>query len=333
MALFDFSGLAAAADAWDDLVACTPEIDRFCTSSAWIVPAQAAFCPHAAPCIAMDARGAVALMALPIGLGAAGGLPLEAGWGLAAPFAGPEPLAVVDLLAELWRDPPHEMHALFMSGIPPRGRWMDALVQRFGRRHRVGVGTRCLRRQARIDDGLDGFFSRRSPKFRASLRRALRRADETDVAFERVSGGELSAIYGRILQVEAASWKGRQGDGIDTGAPRYFYRLIVERLLARDTLRVVFATRDGQDIAYVLGGIFGDTYRGLQVSFVEGFERDAPGNLVQHAMIEWLVEDGLSTYDLGTDMPYKRRWAEVEVETVTVAVAPRDSRFARLFVG
>lgn len=333
MATLDFDGLAAAADDWDALIARTPEIDRFCSSSAWIVPARAAFCPHAEPCIARDGRGAVALMTLPIGAGAWGGLPLEAGWGLAAPFAGPDPRAAVELLAELWDDPPHRMDALFLSGIPPRGAWMTALVGRFGGSHRVGVGTRCLRRRARIDDGLDGFFARRSAKFRASLRRALRRGADAGVCFERVSAGPLDAIFGRILAIEARSWKGRQGDGIDSGSPRVFYRFIIERLLARRALRVLFATRDGEDIAYVLGGLFDDTYRGLQVSFVEGFEAHAPGNLVQFGMIEWLVEDGLSIYDLGTDMPYKRRWAEEEISTVTVAIVPRRSRFARLFIG
>lgn len=329
----DFPGLAAAADAWDALVARTPEVDRFCTSSAWIVPARGAFCPSAAPCIAMDDRGAVALMTLPVGLGAYGGLPLEAGWGLAAPFAGAEPRAVVDLLDELWRDPPHRMDTLFLSGLPARGVWMDALIARFGAGHRIGVGTRCVRRRARIDDGLDGFMARRSARFRANLRRAVRRGADRGIAYERVSSGPLDALYARILAVESRSWKGRQGDGIDTGAPRFFYRMIIERLIARDALRVVFARTGDEDVAYVLGGLFGDTYRGLQVSFVQGHETDGPGNLVQHEMIRWLVDDGLRIYDLGTDMPYKRRWAEESVETVTVAVVPRGSRFARMFVG
>jgi len=333
MQMLDFPGLAAAADRWDALVAETPEIDRFCTSSAWIVPARAAFCPYAEPVVALDERGAVALMALPIGAGAHGGLPLEAGWGLAAPFAGSDPRAVVDLLAEVWRDPPHRMDALFMSGLPPHGQWMRALVAEFGAAYRVGVGTRCLRRRAFIGDGVDGFFERRSAKFRANLRRQVRRATDRGVRYERVSTGPLDAVFERILAVEAASWKGQQGDGIDTGSPRAFYRNIIERLLARDALRVVFARWGGADIAYVLGGLFGDTYRGLQVSFVQGHERDAPGNLAQLAMIEWLVEQGLALYDLGTDMPYKRRWAEDESETVTVAVVPRASRFARMFVG
>lgn len=327
----DFAGLAAHADAWDARIAETPEIDRFCSSSAWIVPARAAFCPGAQPCIAADERGMVALMVLPVGMGAYGGLPLEAGWGLAAPFAGADPRAVVDLLDDLWRDPPCRLDALFLSGLPARGRWMDALAERFGHRHRLGIGTRCVRRRAHISDGLDGFMARRSAKFRANLRRAVRRADDRGLGYERVGGGPLGPLYDRILAVEARSWKGRAGDGIDSGAPRAFYRLVVERLLARDALRVVFATRDGEDVAYVLGGLFGDTYRGLQVSFARGHEADGPGNLVQFEMIRWLVEDGIAIYDLGTDMPYKRRWAEDSVETVTIAVAPRSSPFARWF--
>lgn len=333
MQTLDFPGLAAAADDWDALVARTPEIDRFCTSSAWIVSARAAFCPGARPCIALDGQRGVALMALPVGVDTRGGLPLEAGWGLAAPLVGPDPDATVALLDGLWRDAPDPMDVLFLSGLPRRGRWMDALLRRFRGRFRVGVGTRCTRRRAHIGDGLDGFFARRSPKFRANLRRAVRRAAETGVVYERVAEGPLGSLYDRILAVEARSWKGLQGDGIDSGAPRLFYRLIVERLIARGALRVVFATRDGEDLAYVLGGLFGDTYRGLQVSYVEGFESDGPGNLVQHEMIRWLIEEGLVVYDLGTDMPYKRRWAEEAMETVTVAVVPAGSRFARMFVG
>lgn len=333
MQTLDFAGLAAAADEWDALVARTPEIDRFCTSAGWIVPARAAFCPGARPCIALDHDSGVALMALPVGVGAWGGLPLEAGWGLAAPMVGPDPEAAVDLLDRLWRDMVDPLDVLFLSGLPRRGVWMDALFRRFRGRFRIGVGTRCIRRRARIDDGLDGFFARRSPKFRASVRRAVRRAEDRGIVYERVAGGALDAIFGRILAIESQSWKGLQGDGIDTGQPRLFYRLIIERLLALGTLRVVFASREGQDLAYVLGGLFGETYRGLQVSYVEGFEGDAPGNLVQHEMIAWMCDEGLAIYDLGTDMPYKQRWAEEDMETVTVAIAPRGSRYARMFIG
>ncbi len=331
MEMLSFEGLAAWADGWDALVAETPDIDRFCTSSAWIVPARAAFCPSAGALIARDEGCAVALMTLPIGRGRLGALPLEAGWGLAGPFAGRDPYAVVGLLDRLWAAAPEPVDALFLSGLPQEGAWLRALMRQFARDKNVGVGTRCVRRVAALDGGLAGFMGRRSAKFRANLRRAARRAEREGFGYERVDGGDLAAVYGRVLDVERRSWKGRQGDGIDTGLPRAFYRLIVERLLARDALRVVFVQRDGQDVAYVLGGLFGETYRGLQVSFDDALSAFEPGNLAQRAMIEWLCEAGLERYDLGTDMPYKRRWAEEAQVTVTVAIAPKGGSASGFF--
>jgi hypothetical protein len=279
----------------------------------------------------------VALMTLPIGLGRRGALPLEAGWGLAAPFAGAEPAAVVELLGELWaasrREAPEEeqVHALFLSGLPAVGAWMRAIRRRFEPRHRIGTATPCQRRVAELAGGLDGFFSRRSPKFRASVRRAERVARAEGFAAELHTGGALDALFARVLDVERRSWKGRRGEGIDRGLPRDFYRMIIERLLARGTLRLLFVRRGERDVAYVLGGLFGDTYRGLQVSFDEAAAEAAPGNLAQLWMIEALCEEGVARYDLGTDMPYKRRWAEGAIETVTIAVVPRGSVDERLF--
>lgn len=341
MQRLQFADLAAWADGWDALVERTPEVDPFCTSSAWIVPAQAAFCPDALPLIARDERGAVALMSLPIGLGRRGALPLEAGWGLAAPFAGPEPAAVVELLGELWAASRREageeqVHALFLSGLPAAGAWMRAIRRRFEPRHRIGTASPCQRRVAELAGGIDGFFARRSPKFRANVRRAERLARGEGFAAELHTGqgtqsGALDGLFARVLDVERRSWKGRRGEGIDRGPPRDFYRLIIERLLARGALRLLFVRRGERDVAYVLGGLFGDTYRGLQVSFDEAAAEAAPGNLAQLWMIEALCEEGVGRYDLGTDMPYKRRWAEVEIETVTIAVVPRGSVDERLF--
>lgn len=331
MEMLTFDGLAAWADGWDALVAETPHVDRFCTSSAWIVPARAAFCPSARPLIARDEACAVALMTLPIGRGRLGALPLEAGWGLAGPFAGRDPRAAVALLDRVWAAAPEPVDALFLSGLPQEGVWLRALMRQFARDKSVGVGTRCVRRVASLDGGFEGFMARRSAKFRANLRRAARRAAQGGFGYERVRRGELATVYARVLDVERRSWKGRQGDGIDTGLPRAFYRLIVERLLARDALRVVFVQREGQDVAYVLGGLFGETYRGLQVSFDAASAVFEPGNLAQRAMIEWLCEDGIERYDLGTDMPYKRRWAEDAQVTVTVAIAPKGGAASGMF--
>ncbi len=46
------------------------------------------------------------------------------------------------------------------------------------------------------------------------------------------------------------------------------------------------------------------------------------GNLVQYNMIQWLCDEGVKKYDLGMDMPYKRRWAENRLEFINLFVSP-----------
>ncbi|MCA9537934.1 MAG: GNAT family N-acetyltransferase [Myxococcales bacterium] len=323
MTWLTFAELDAQADAFDAEVARTPGVDRFCSSTPWILPAQAAFCPAAAPLVFADPTGYVAMMTVPVGSGHHAAVPLEAGWGLAAPFAGAKPEALIEGFFLALADPPTPVDALFLSGLPYRGIWMDAAARVFARNHRLGIGQTCQRRAARIDDGPEGFLGRRSSRFRANLRRAERVAQAGGVVFERHRGGDGEALYRRILAIETRSWKGREGQGIDGEPTCDFYRRIIKRLLARGGLRAVFATRDGADLAFVFGGVVDGTYRGLQVSFDADHTDLSLGNLAQWEMIRLLCEEGVATYDLGTDMPYKRRWAEPGLQTVTLAIMNR----------
>jgi CelD/BcsL family acetyltransferase involved in cellulose biosynthesis len=101
-----------------------------------------------------------------------------------------------------------------------------------------------------------------------------------------------------------------------------FYRLMVPRLHRRGALRLGFAQRDGQDLAYILGGIFGDTYRGLQFSFAADEEPLSLGNLCQYWQLERLCAENIALYDLGSEVEYKRRWGEIVHETVTLVAWP-----------
>ena len=83
---------------------------------------------------------------------------------------------------------------------------------------------------------------------------------------------------------------------------------------------MVFARLDGEDVAMGFGGILGDTFRGLQMSYDDRFRQLSLGNLIQWSLIEHLVTEGLRLYDLGTDIGYKRRWAEPGMETVALVV-------------
>jgi len=155
------------------------------------------------------------------------------------------------------------------------------------------------------------------------MRRASRRAAESGVTYEYlsvVSEAEADGLYERILRVEERSWKGMEGTGILDGGMNTFYRLMLPRLARRGALRVLFARHADTDIAFVFGGLLGDTYRGLQVSFDDKYREFALGNLMQMGMIERLCDEGIKRYDLGSELEYKSRWAENVHSTTTLWV-------------
>jgi hypothetical protein len=318
-----FDELDRHADAFDALVAQTPDVDHFCSSTDWILPAQAAFAPSAMPFVMAEPGACVALMRIPAEPRHEVAVPLEAGWGLASPFVGAEPAQLAEMLGTMVEHAPHPPDALFLSGIVRDSALHEHVVLRLAGRYRIGMGPPSGRRSTSIAGGLDGFLTRRSSRFRASLRRALRRAADGGLTFTYDADFDSAdAVIERIMAVETRSWKGRTGQGVDRGLARRFYELMVARLVRRGGLRVVFARLDEADVAFCLGGLFGETYRGLQVSFAEGLERWSPGNLVQLEMIRGLAAEGVETYHLGMEMPYKARWAEPGLETITLALLP-----------
>ena len=87
--------LAAAADDFDREVAQTPAIDRFCSSSAWVLAAGAALMPPRSP---FTFRGESGFFAAMRGVHPAGFPyiePIELAWGLASPLVGRDPVALV----------------------------------------------------------------------------------------------------------------------------------------------------------------------------------------------------------------------------------------------
>jgi len=174
---------------------------------------------------------------------------------------------------------------------------------------------------ASLEGGVEGFVSRRSRKMRANLRRARRKTQAAGVTFEEADLTRGSKeIYDRIIEIEMQSWKGLSGVGIDSGHMHDFYDEMVARLHAADALRVLFAREGGRDAAYILGGVLGDTFRGLQFSYIQELEELSLGNICQLEMVDRLVTEGVLNYDLGSDIEYKARWGESGLKTTTLVV-------------
>ena len=177
--------------------------------------------------------------------------------------------------------------------------------------------------QASLRGGPEGWLGRRSAKFRSSLRAAVRKARSEGLEIEPAfnpAPEAVAAVFGRILAVEQASWKGPRETGLLMRDMQSFYRELTERVARRGTLRVMFARHDNRDVGYILGGLIDDTYRGFQFSFDKRFGHLSLGNVMQYEKIVQLCEEGVEVYDLGIDMDYKRRWAETAVDTVSLAI-------------
>lgn len=308
--------LAAIAEDFDREVVRTPAIDRFCSSSAWILAATAALMPPRAP---FSFKGEYGYFAAMRGVHPAGFPyvePVELAWGLASPLIGSDPVGLVGEVVPLLASRRDWQLAIFagLTVTGPQRRALDATLPARWERRR---GQPTIRHVASLEGGVDGFLARRSRELRKSLRKSLRAAEAAGMTFEsvRASSGEAAALYDRVQAVEARSWKSREGVGIQSGPMRAFYGAMLPRLCALGQQRTIFARMHDRDVGYILGAVMAGEYRGLQFSYDEELAHFGIGGLLQYQQVIALCDEGIARYDLGTEMDYKRRWAEEIMET------------------
>lgn len=314
MEVVTLADLERQAEAFDDDAFATPEIDHFCSSTDWILPAREAWAADADTRILRGPHGWAALLHRVHANGIAVLAGFETMWGFACPFVGADPAPLVwdvaDTLAQ------REWHILLVSGLPLDSAVLGHVAAAFAH-HDVRHGPVLRRWEASLEGGVDGYLARRSARLRSNVRRAARRAREEGVTFEPATG-DPAAIYGRVLDVERRSWKGPVGTGLLLKEMTDFYRPLALRLGER--LRTVFARHEGLDVGYILGGVRHDTYRGFQFSFDDRYGHLSLGGLMQVRQIELLCAEGIATYDLGIDLDYKHRWADEPRDTLTLVV-------------
>jgi len=243
--------------------------------------------------------------------------PIELAWGLASPLIGRDSVALVEEVVPLLASRRDWQLAILagMTVTGPQRRALDATLPARWERRR---GQPTLRHVASLEGGLDGFVSRRSRELRKALRRSQRAAAEIGLTFESVRVAdprEAPALYARVQAVEARSWKSREGVGIHVGPMRAFYGAMLPRLCELGQQRTIFARAADRDVGYILGAVMGGEYRGLQFSYDDDHAQLGIGGLLQLEQVGELSAEGVMRYDLGTEMDYKRRWAEDTMET------------------
>ncbi len=250
--------------------------------------------------------------------------PLEAHWFFSRPLLGPN---AVHLLEELLAEPVHKIRrpCVAISGVELDSPLLSRLLRCLAGRYEVGCLDPITFRSAELSGGADGFLSRRTRKFRSNLKRAVQKAKAEGLVFERCtpeSDADATATFARMVAVETESWKGIENCGMTEEPYRTFYDAIFKRMSRNGISRAIFARHDGVDIGFVMGGVDGTCYRGQQFSYCANWAEFSVGNLLQWEMIQWLCEQNITRYDMGSILEYKAHWAEVELKSHTLVWRP-----------
>ena len=321
MQTLDIEDLRNDPDRLDRVVQKSSDVDRFCSSSAWALSALEAFHPESTPRIMEFESGLVALTEF-IAESERFLAPLESMWGLTCPILGPDPARISHQLCDWLLANRSDWQNLWFSGLRLGSPALLTLVERLGEEFPLQgcAGTAsCI---TSLVDGMEGFLRRRSPRFRQNIRRLRRHLRKASIWFEspKIQEADRDKLFERILLIEKESWKGQQNEGIGNPSMSAFYKSMTHRLIPKNRLRVLFARQGDTDCGYIFGGLFDQEYRGLQMSYREDCHELGIGNALQLQMIETLSEEGVTRYDLGMAIDYKRRWSDEIQESVCLSL-------------
>jgi hypothetical protein len=287
----------------------TPEISTYCSGTDWIMASSKHLVPRKKFYLS-ESDGHYALLARDVHNQIGPYLhSLEIDWGFASPHVGEKQCVGVHLLQDIMKRV-RDWNCVFLAGVGLAAAQLTKLSLQNKFDVVVKEGTHC--QISSLEGGVEAFLSRRSPSFRRSIRKAQRDADNVGLQFEHFQGEQdCAAWYQRIQDIEANTWKAREGKSIFAN-PRYeaFYGEAMSRAASDGRLRSVIAVLSGLDVGYIVGGVMENTYRGFQIGYADDFHTLSVGNLCQMAQIKTLCEEGITEYDLGMVIDYKSRWGE-----------------------
>ncbi len=314
----DLSEFRERAGAFDAAVEATPGVCGFCSGSLWQLAAHDHLHGTAPERrhLLLERDGTWLAFAEQEPSGVL--LPLEAAWMFGCPLAGDPGAALALLLdaARAERDTSGRPFVVFLGGMVRGGAMHLAALQTLSGRGRGLRQHECTdAMRIDLDEGVEAWLARRSRKFRRSLGEPA--TAPPGVSFEDASRGEPDELFERILAVQRRSYKWREGaDIFQLPEYREFYRALLRGLRNGGGLRLLFARRDGEDLAHIFGGVAGRRYRGLQMSYIEAARDFGLGNRLQLENLRLCAAEGIVDYDLGMPAPYKERWADRREERV-----------------
>ncbi len=241
--------------------------------------------------------------------------PLESAWCFGCPIIG-DPESAVALLRRAVSKLSPGGAGFLISGVRIDGHLHAELKkQEAGAlRYSEFPTTDCM--IIHLSDGIDEWLARRSKKFRRTIRNL---SLPEEIVIESAGDGDPETQFSRMLAVQQKTYKWRDGSDIfQSDEYRDFYRDLLGRLSEKGGVRIQFAKKDGEDVAYIFGGVSGNVYRGFQMSYAEEMRSFGLGNILQIDNLRRMEAEGVCHYDLGMHSEYKERWADEREEYIGV---------------
>ena len=311
---------------FDATVARTPDIFRFCSGSSWQLAAHKTLYPNRETLIFRRGTHWQAWAVGPLYEFSKVLQPLEVDWYFGSPIVGPHPGKAGRFLLDTLLEVRGEYPLIWLSGIPESGTMKALLLSQFSKYFRLFPLEGCHCQSADLRGGWKHYLSRRSGKFRRALLRKHEQAEKEGVGAQFLNAlpGSTESFLKRVLELEAVSWKGESAESIFIHQRfRDFYGEIIQDLDQQGMFRAVFLQKDGQDVAYAMGGMLGSEYRGFQMAYNQQFSHLSLGHLAQWELIQNLCHSGCTHYDLGMEMDYKSRWADSTRRIINVLMMPK----------
>lgn len=231
---------------------------------------------------------------------------------------------------------------------------LDVLLRRRTRLERLDRGSpllAALRRAAPpmiIDEEqspvidvpatVDALYAQLSPKFRAGVRRAGRSLEALgEVTVSELTGDDPAApaAFGRLLELESASWKGRDGSAIASRPDtlRFYRRIALEGPTRRWTRLDLLRVADRVVAAQLDLELDGRRYGLKMASAADLGPKQSPGTVLLFRTLASCVDRGITAMELGGEVAgWKHHWATSTTDRATVRTWPA-TRAGRLMFG
>ncbi|MCI0613887.1 GNAT family N-acetyltransferase, partial [bacterium] len=135
---------------------------------------------------------------------------------------------------------------------------------------------------------------------------------------------EIKNNFDHFCELHIAEWqsRGRQSQLVNPET-RNFYRYVIEELSAYQVLRLDMFTLDEIPIAYALGSKWNNVFDCWVLCFDLAYERLSPGRLLRCNVIQSLINEGVTEYDLGRGLQsHKLEYSCDFHETVIISIHP-----------